>query len=110
MQKLGLERQVQLADLIQEKGSLVGLFEFTRPGILRPCERTRFMAEEFALKELIGDGRTVHLQEIMRTAATQIMQHSRGKLLAGPALACDKDRHLGERCLSHLFAYSLDRG
>ena len=53
------------------------------------------MAEDLALDERLGNGRTVDRDEGLRPARAEIVQCARHQFLAGAALAGDEHRHIG---------------
>ena len=71
-QQLGLERQRNLADLVQEQSALVGQFE--QPALLRPGvgERALLVAEQLALQQGFGNRRAVDGQERLGLAQCMV--------------------------------------
>ena len=54
-------------------------------------ERALFVAEEFALEQVLGNGRAIDLHERPRGARAPGVNHIGDDLLAHPALARDQD-------------------
>ena len=91
-QELGLQRQRELADLVEEDRAVVRLHE--QAVLVDPCirERTLLVPEELALDEPLGHGREVHADERAVRARRVVVDRPRDELLAGAALAGDEDR------------------
>ena len=62
-QQLGLQGQGQLADLVEEDGAAVRLFEAAHPGHHRAGEGAFLVTEQFALQQVFRQGGAVHLDE-----------------------------------------------
>ena len=60
---LGLQGQGQLADLVEEDGAAVRLFEAAHPGHHRAGEGAFLVTEQFALQQVFRQGGAVHLDE-----------------------------------------------
>src|SRR5690606_6552201 len=58
-EEFGLQTGVHIADLIEEEGAAVGLFEFADASGYCSGKCTFFVAEEFAFDQLAGNGRNV---------------------------------------------------
>src|SRR4030095_4667889 len=89
-QELRLDRQRDLADLVEEDRAAVGLFEET---LLRgdgARERTLLVAEEVRLDEALGDRGAAHGYE-RPLAARPRVDRGGGDLPAGPGLAAAHD-------------------
>ncbi len=94
-QHLGLERQRQLADLVEEQRAAVRDLEAARPPRDRAGERAAFVAEQLALEQRAGDRRAVHRHERPVAPLAQRMQRAREQLLAGAALAGEEHGGVG---------------
>jgi hypothetical protein len=94
-QQLGLERERQVADLIEEDGTAVRLLE--RAGALaeRAAERAALVAEELALEERLRDRRAVHGHERPPAARALLVEPARGAFLAGSGLAEEQHGRVG---------------
>ncbi len=89
-EQLGLERQRQLADLVQEERAPVGRSEESLPPLLGAGEGAPLVAEEGALHQVLGDGAHVDRHEGPVTPVGQIMNRPRDDFLAGTALTGDE--------------------
>ena len=92
-EKLALHLEWNLGDLVEEQRALIGELEPADTVLDRPGERTLHMTEELTLEQFSGDGRAVHLDERLVTAAAQCVDRPRNDLLAGPrfpAALCDR--------------------
>ena len=96
-QKLGLQGELHLADLVEEERSALRGLDRARPVFRRAREGAADMAEDFRLHQLARDGAAVQRDEgLLRPAGTRV--HGFGaELLAGAALAHDEDRRAGRR-------------
>ena len=68
-QQLHLQRQRQLADLVEEERAAVGLLEQSLPLGGRAGERALRVAEQLALEQRLGNGAAVHGDERPRSRA-----------------------------------------
>src|SRR5690606_15169169 len=103
-QQLGLEPEVELADLVEEDGPAVGLLELADVAAVRTGERALLVAEELALHELLRDGRAVDDDERAGPARARPrlrveVDGAGDELLARPALALDGDREVAAQGL-----------
>src|SRR5262245_24119629 len=89
-QQLGLERQRQLADLVEEHGAALGAAQHTGLGLARTGERAAHVAEELALDEVARERAAVHRQE-WPAAPREAMDLTGDALLAGARLAAQED-------------------
>ena len=89
--QLGLCRQRQLSDLVEEQRSGAGVLERAPAQAIRTRERASLVAEELALDELLGQCRAVHGDQRGFRAGSSSMQLARHQFLARPALAHDQD-------------------
>ena len=73
-QQLGLQRSGHIANLVQEQGATGGGFDLARclPG--SPCEGPFFIAEQFTLKQVLGNSCAVNGDEAPCLSRTQLMQ------------------------------------
>ena len=96
-EQLGLQRQGEAVDLVEEQGSVVGLLE--EPWMLggRPAERAARMAEKDGLGELDGRGRHVVSHERAGAPRRSRMKRPGQQLLPGPGLAHDQHRLAARR-------------
>ena len=67
-QDFALERQRHVADFVEEKRAAVALLEAADARAGRAGERAFLVAEEFALEQLLGNGRAVDRDEALRAA------------------------------------------
>src|SRR5262249_14165918 len=102
-QQLGLQRQRDVANLIQKEGSVVGEFkaaDFLRDG---SGKRTLLMTEEFALQQVKGNGRAIQLHKRASAACADIVNGFGDQLLTSTCFPEDQHRRIG-RC--HSFHFS----
>ena len=92
VQELGLQREMQVADLVEEHDPLVRRLELSHPQLVRAGEGTPLVPEELALQQLGGDGGAVDLDERPVPARRQMVDRARNQLLAGACLPSDEDR------------------
>ena len=108
-QQLALQRQWQLADLVQEDGAAVGQLEPAGAVTLRAGEGAAFVAEEFALEQRLGNGRAVHLDEGPVAARAAQVQCAREQLFARARFP--QQQHAGGgRSHSFQLAQSVQQG
>jgi hypothetical protein len=91
-QQLGLERERELDDLVEEEGAAGGLTEAAGAVAQGAGEGAAHVAEQLRLEQLARDGRAIDGDEGAVGAAAAGVDPSRDQLLAGAALAGDQDR------------------
>src|SRR5262249_46551994 len=98
--KLGLTRERQLTNLIEEDRSSVGRLQETALRLRCSCESATFVAEQLALEEGLGKRRAVDANEWSTRARGLTVQAPRQDLLTGSCLASDEDVDvaLGDHC------------
>lgn len=97
LQELRLHAHVEAADLIEEEGSLVGLFDTTKLGRARAGEGTFLIAKQLGLEERVGNGGAADLYQRTPSAQGHGMQEANEDLLPGSALALQQDRNVSLR-------------
>ena len=70
----------------------IGQLEAARPPVHGASERALFVAEDLALEQRLGDGRTVEPDEWRLDARAQLMDRLGDQLLAGAGFSKDEDR------------------
>ena len=100
-QKLHLQRQRNVADLVEEQRAAAGGFDQPDLAMRRPGERSFFVAEQFAFEQGFGQARAVDGDEGPACAAAGLMYHSRHKLLSGARLAQQQHHGIGRRHPHH---------
>jgi hypothetical protein len=95
-QELGLRRQRQVGDLVEEERSPFGMLELA-PASAHPRGRALFDPEELCLEQRLDHRRAVDGDEGAVPAAAQLVELPRHELLAGARLAFDEDREVGLR-------------
>ncbi|KAK0330811.1 hypothetical protein LTR94_031359, partial [Friedmanniomyces endolithicus] len=68
-QQLDLQRQRYVADLVQEQGAAVGLFDLARRRLHRAGERALLMPEQFAFQQRLRDRGAIDRDERRVAAA-----------------------------------------
>ena len=95
LQKLGLGREVEAADLVEEQGALVRLLNAAALGGVRPGKGALLVAEELGLHQAFRNGRTAHLYKRSLGAAGEDVQEACAHLFAGAALSLQEDGNPG---------------
>ena len=94
-QQAALERERDVADLVEEDGPGVRRLEEPRPpAALRAGERAFLVAEELGLEERVRERRAVDRDERMVAAPARVVDPLREQLLAGAALSRDEHRRV----------------
>src|SRR5690242_12471243 len=96
-QKLALEDERQMADLIEEERATISKFE--QPGLRDrgTRERALFVAKQLALEELLGNRRAIDIHERRSTPRTVVVNRARDQFLSRASLAREQHRHGGAR-------------
>ena len=89
-QQLGLDLEVDVADLVEEERAAVGLFEPAHAVAVGAGERTLDVAEELAFEQALRQGGAVDLDERPCRAGTGLMDRRGQQFLARAALAPDQ--------------------
>jgi hypothetical protein len=97
VQELGLERERQLADLVQIDRPGVGEFELARLAAVGAGERASLMTEKLGLEQLLRDCSAVDLDERPLPARGGRVHRARDQVLADAALAADQDGRIRVR-------------
>ncbi|MNR06691.1 hypothetical protein D3C85_1227720 [compost metagenome] len=97
-QQLCLDRQWQLADLIEEEGAFIGQFELALALVHRAGESAPHMAEQFALYQGVGQGGAVEADQRMLGAQRAAMDGLGHQFLADAGFAADQH---GEFAAAH---------
>src|SRR5690606_4619072 len=90
-EQLGLERERQFRDLVEEQRASGGLLEETAVRLLCAGEGAAGVAEELALEEGLRDAGAVDGDEGGAGAARRFVDRAREEPLAGPRLAGEED-------------------
>jgi hypothetical protein len=99
VQQLGLQRGVQLADLVQEDRAAVGQLEPSGLALVRAGEGAALVAEELGLQQFARHRRAVHLDEGGAAPRGVSVDRVSDDLLAHAGLAADEDGDVGPRGL-----------
>ena len=86
-----------LADLVEEESAAAGRLELAARALGRAREGAALVAEELALEERLGDGRAVDRDERPAPPVRDLVDAPREHLLAGAALADERDDDLLRR-------------
>src|SRR5262249_50098759 len=105
MKQLALEGGVEIADLIEEDGALIGGLELADLELMRPREYAAFVAEELALEQVAGHGGAIDLDERSVAASARVVKGPRDDLFAGTSFASDEHRHVNGSNLGDNLAY-----
>ena len=94
-QQLGLHPQRHLADFVEQQAAAVGPLEAAEMALIGAGEGPFFMAEQLALRQRLGEGRTVHLDETAVPARAGLVDETAEQFLAGAAFALNQHRQVG---------------
>ena len=83
MQELALQGRVEVADLVEEDGALVGGLELADLELVGAREGASLVAEQLALEQLPRHRRAVDLDERSVAAGSEVVDRPRHELLAG---------------------------
>ena len=106
VEQLGLQRRFHLADLVEEDGAGVGLFELADARRGGAGEGALLVAEQLAFEQLTRQRGAVHLDERPVLARRTLVDGARHELLADAALAADEH---GDVAVRHLLDHPGDR-
>jgi hypothetical protein len=109
-QQLALERERDLADLVEEERTAVGSLETADAVLLRAGEGAPHVPEELALEEVLRDRRAVDADERPLGAPAVRVDAPGDELLPRPGLAEDEHRGVGRRDQIGLTQRLLERG
>src|SRR5262249_26837391 len=90
-EQLGLDFEVDVADLVEEERSAVGLFESPDPVAIGAGEGPSDVAEQLALEQALGQRGAMDLDEGPAGSRARAVDRGGKQLLAGAALAPDQD-------------------
>src|ERR1700733_14456330 len=107
-EQLGLKVDIELADLIQEEGALVGLFEFSEPAGDGAGEGPLLMTEELAFNEVLWDGSDIDRDKRQLMTVRVIMDRLGDHFFTGAGLTRDRYGDIGLRRLFYEGKYLLD--
>src|SRR5262249_30305852 len=91
-QELRLHRDVHLGDLVEEERAVVGELEASEPPFERSREGAALVAEDLALDQRLGNGRTIDGHERTLAPLGGLVDRPRDQFLPGATLAVDEDR------------------
>ena len=94
-QQQSLERQRNLAHLVEEQGAPLGRLDLADLAFDRSRESPSLVAEERALEERLGERGAVDRHERLAGPQAAAVEGARGELLAGAALAAQQDGRVG---------------
>ncbi len=108
-QNLGLRGQRHVADLIEKDRAAVTLLELADALRGRAGERAPFVAEQFALQQVLRNGRAIDGEEWFPAAAAVVINRAGDQFLAGAAFAGDERRGVRGGELTDQFENILHR-
>ncbi len=108
-QEFALGGEGHFSDFVQKEGAAVALLEASDALTVGAGEGTFFMAEEFALEEILRDGGAVDGEEAVTAALAVVMNGAGDEFLARSALAGDHDGGFAARDASDHFKDLLHR-
>ena len=109
-EQLGLHAGGDVADLVQVDGPGPGLHEKSPAAAVRAGERAFLVAEQFALQQVLRDGRAVHRQKRLARTRRKGMDEAGHQLLARTGLAAHQHGIVAARHGRGLGAHPLDGG
>jgi hypothetical protein len=99
VQQLGLQRRMQLADLVQEDGAAVGELEAAGLALVRAREGAALVAEELGFQQITRHRRAVDLHEGVAAPGRVGVDGARHDLLAHARLPAHEHGDVGARGL-----------
>ena len=94
-QQLDLQRQRNVADLVEEQGAALGELDLADVRLDRAGERAALVAEQLGLEQVLGDRGAIDRDEVA-LAPAHLVDRAGEQLLAGAARAEQHDRHVGD--------------
>src|SRR6185436_20419806 len=91
-QQLGLGRQRQRVDLVEEESAAFGESDQAFLIAMRVGERAARVPEHLVLEQVIRKGRAVDRKEGIIAALAEVMDRPRAQLFAGPRFTTDEHR------------------
>jgi hypothetical protein len=110
LQQLGLNGQIEAADLVQKERTVVGLLhpaEFGRHGA---CKGSLLIAKKLGFKQRVRDCGAAYFNQRATGAHGKGVQEPHTDLFAGAALTLDKDGDIGLRYPLQLISDGLHGG
>src|SRR5439155_13076546 len=95
LQQLGLKSQIQLGNLVQEKGAAMSLFHAAGLRTVGARERALFVSEQFAFEQGARNSGTVNLDERTALPRGEAVDHAGDDVLAGSTLTLNQHRNVG---------------
>ena len=96
-QKARLQVERQFSDFVEEQRSSVGAFERARMSGHRAGERSAFVPEQLAFRQVCGHCAAIEHHEWAGCARALLVQCAGQHVFAGARFADEGDRHLGRR-------------
>ncbi len=93
--QLGLHREGELADFVQEDGPAVGYFELPGGGGLGAGDGAAAVSEEFAFDQVFGEGAAVDRDHRAVRAEAGLVQGAGDEFFAAAGFAADQDGAFG---------------
>ena len=109
LEELGLDREVHVANLVQEQRAAVCDLQEPRLGGDRPRERPLLVAEELGVHQLAGEARTVEIHERAVRPGSVTVEPRGEHALPRPGLALDQHRALGAERLPRRLGQTPNR-
>src|SRR5260370_2351462 len=108
-QKLGLQFERYIADLIQKQRSLVRQLESSNPLGYGACKRAFLMTKQLAFEKAKRNGCAIHFYKRMTLARAQIVNCAGDHFFASTRLALYEDRRIRRRNDSNALKHSFQR-
>ena len=94
-QQFHLQRQRDVADLVEEERAAMGELDLALGRLDRAGEGALLIAEQLSLEQILGDGGAVDRDKSSRAAATGLVDAAGEQFLAGAGRAEQHDRDVG---------------
>src|ERR1700761_8485173 len=95
LQQLGLNGQIETADLVQKERAVVGLLDATELGRHGAGKGALFVAKQLGFEQRVRNGGTADLDQSTAGSHGEGMQKPHAYLLASATLALDEDGDIG---------------
>ena len=94
-QQFHLQRQRDVADLVEEQGAAMGHLDLALGGLDRPGEGALFIAEQLRLEQILRNGRAVDRDEAAHPPPARLVDAARQQFLAGAGSPEQHHRDVG---------------
>src|SRR6202022_4521698 len=106
-QQFRLQRQWNIADLVEEEGTFVSQFETTNPLRYGSGEGASLVAKKLAFQQVQRNGSAIQFHEGASAPRADVVNRARNQLLAGACFALDQNGGICRRDAFDLFEHRL---